>query len=50
MAKADSVLSTPRGYTPEQAKALEQIDIVRKATVQDRRDALRIVGDPPVDK
>lgn len=37
------------GYTPEQAKqkVLELIDRVRKATVKDRRNALRVVRDAP---
>jgi hypothetical protein len=39
------------GHTPEKAKAkaFELFDEVRKATVQDRRDAFRVVGDVPPD-
>jgi hypothetical protein len=41
-----------QGYTPEQAKAkaLERLNHVGKATVKDRRNALRIVSDTPPDK
>ena len=39
------------GHTPEKAKAkaFELLNEVRKATVEDRRAAFRVVGDVPPD-
>jgi|GraSoi2013_100cm_1033763.scaffolds.fasta_scaffold660023_2 hypothetical protein len=41
-----------QGYTPEQATLMlhERFYQVRKAIINDRRKALRIVGDTPPDK